>query len=266
MWFVELITLEDFGNGASIFIFINVIGSISGSANEFCSSFMHFSYLNTLNFFVKKVLIHWCSVFFIVLLQTVYKKISIISVKELNLITSGGKQIRKNTLKSSYIPLKLTQGEGMPLVFSSLIISFFHYLIWVILNPIVKNNSWFTLFSFFLVSMSIIIFFNTFYSLLVLKPNDIAENITKMTYSIPGIKEGNQSIQYLKQSIFRLAFLGGTFLLLPVFLSNFFSKKFQFNFLSNVNSLLFLTGLILEITLQLKGYLISEKYEEFKNF
>jgi preprotein translocase subunit SecY len=110
----------------------------------------------------------------------------------------------------------------------------------------------------------LVIFFSGFYSLLVLKPNDIAENLSKMAYNIPGVRQGNQTTQYLKQTVSRLAFMGGIFLAFLGFFPIILGNVFQFNIFKNVTSLLILIGVITDTTAQIRGYLISRNYEGFK--
>ena len=55
----------------------------------------------------------------------------------------------------------------------------------------------------------LVIFFSSFYALLVLKPKDLSENLTKMAYNVPGLKQGKETTQYFEQVISRLAFMGG---------------------------------------------------------
>jgi preprotein translocase subunit SecY len=91
-----------------------------------------------------------------------------------------------------------------------------------------------------------------------------AENLAKMAYNIPGIRQGNQTTQYLKQTISRLAFMGGVFLAFLAFFPVILGNAFQFNIFKNVTSLLILIGVITDTTAQIRGYLISRNYEGFK--
>ena len=72
-------------------------------------------------------------------------------------------------------------------------------------------TSFLTVFSFGL-NIILVVFFSSFYALLVLKPKDLSENLTKMAYSIPGLKQGKETTRHLEQVISRLAFMGGLFL------------------------------------------------------
>jgi preprotein translocase subunit SecY len=206
-------------------------------------------------------------VFIIILVQDAYKKINIVSAKQLNLNYSE-QTSRPNELKNSYIPIKLNQGGIMPLVFSSTIASFLYYPLQLFANSTLGMSLSFmpffmTTYSFVL-NIVLVIFFSGFYSLLVLKPNDIAENLAKMAYNIPGVRQGNQTTQYLKQTVSRLAFMGGVFLAFLAFFPIILGNIFQFNIFKNVTSLLILVGVITDITAQIRGYLISRNYEGFK--
>ena len=44
----------------------------------------------------------------------------------------------------------------------------------------------------------LVVFFSSFYALLVLKPKDLSDNLTKMAYNVPGLKQGRETTQYLE--------------------------------------------------------------------
>jgi preprotein translocase subunit SecY len=267
MWFAELITEESLGNGSSMIIFINIVGSIPNSFGEFSKKLTGSSYLETFFLVGQGLLIYLFIVFVIVLFQDAYKKINIVSAKQLNL-NSSDQVLQSGELKNSYIPIKLNQGGIMPLVFSSTIATFLYYPLQVFATSSVGISIGFmpailTGYSFVL-NIILVIFFSGFYALLVLKPNDISQNLAKMAYSIPGIRQGNQTTQYLKQTVGRLAFMGGLFLAFLAFFPLLLGNLFQFNLFKNVTSLLILVGVITDTTSQIRGYLISRNYEGFK--
>jgi len=267
MWFAELITEESLGNGSSMIIFINIVGSIPNSFEEFSKKLVSTSYLDTLVLIGQGILVYLFIVFIIVLFQDAYKKISIVSAKQLN-ISSLDQVSPSGELKNSYIPIKLNQGGIMPLVFSSTIATFLYYPLQLLVNSANIGTVSFmpvlmTGYSF-LLNIVLVIFFSGFYALLVLKPNDISQNLAKMAYSIPGVRQGNQTTQYLKQTVSRLAFMGGLFLAFLAFFPIVLANLFQFNLFKNVTSLLILVGVITDTTAQIRGYLISRNYEGFK--
>ena len=85
-----------------------------------------------------------------------------------------------------------------------------------------------------------------------------------MAYTIPGIRQGKQTTLYLENTVSRLAFMGGLFLAFLAFFPLLLGNFFQFNLFKNVTSLLILIGVITDVTSQIRGYLVSKNYEEFK--
>jgi preprotein translocase subunit SecY len=68
----------------------------------------------------------------IVLVQESYKKIDIVSARQLN-FNSAEKGSQGTELKNSYIPIKLNQGGIMPLVFSTTIATLLFYPLQIVL-------------------------------------------------------------------------------------------------------------------------------------
>ena len=120
-----------------------------------------------------------------------------------------------------------------------------------------------TLASFFL-NLVLVVFFSNFYSFLVLKPKDLSENLTKMAYSIQGLKQGKDTTQHIAQVISRLAFMGGLFLAFLAFFPILLGSFFKFTLFKNLTSLIILIGVITDVTSQVKVYLVSQNYESFK--
>ena len=113
-------------------------------------------------------------------------------------------------------------------------------------------------------NLILVVFFSCFYVSLVLKPKDMSENLGKMAYNIPGIRQGKETTKYLEKTINRLAFIGGLFLAFLAFFPLLIGNVFQFTFFKNLTSLLILIGVITDTTSQIRGYLISSRYEGFK--
>jgi preprotein translocase subunit SecY len=268
MWFAELITKENLGNGSSMIIFINIIGGLPASLTEFSASLKSSASLNNFFTFVAAYIVYLGIVGIIVLVQDSYKKVDIVSARQLNFNYLEQSSSTGSQLKSSYIPIKLNQGGIMPLVFSTTIATFLFYPLQIVLSKIsIIDGAQLTsvlTFASFVLNLFLIVFFSTFYALLVLKPKDLSENLTKMAYNIPGIKQGKETVQHLEQIISRLAFMGGIFLAFLAFFPILVGNLFQFNIFKNLTSLIILVGVITDVTSQVKGYLVSQNYESFK--
>ena len=266
MWFAELITNENLGNGSSMIIFINIIGSIPANYNEFVQNLTSTSSTTNIAIIATVFTLYLFIVCMIVLVQEAYKKIDIVSARQLN-FNSTEKGNQSTELKNSYIPIKLNQGGIMPLVFSTTIATLLFYPLQLVFTGLLaalgtQLTSFLTLVSFFL-NLILVIFFSSFYALIVLKPKDLSENLTKLAYSIPGFKQGKETTQYLEQVISRLAFMGGIFLAFLALFPFVLSGLFHFNIFKNLTSLVILVGVITDVSSQVRGYLISQNYESF---
>ena len=267
MWFAELITNENLGNGSSMIIFINIIGGLPASISEFTKNLNNASEPSNLLLIGSIFLAYITIVCIIVLVQDSYKKISIVSARQLN-FNSLGQGSQNLELKNSYIPIKLNQGGIMPLVFSTTVATLLFYPLQLGLTKLfsvsgVSLTNLLTLISFGL-NIVLVVFFSSFYALLVLKPKDLSDNLTKMAYAVPGFKQGKQTTQYLEQIISRLAFMGGLFLAFLAFFPFLLTTIFQISVFKNLTSLVILIGVITDVSSQIRGYLVSQNYESFK--
>jgi preprotein translocase subunit SecY len=265
MWFAELITKENLGNGSSMIIFINIIGGLPANLKEFASGLENSSSTNNFGAFLLAYGVYLIIVAIIILVQDSYKRVTIVSAKQLNFNYLD--QSSPNS-KYSYIPIKLNQGGIMPLVFSTTIATFLFYPLQLLLSKVfttggVSLSNLLTVSSFTL-NLVLVVFFSTFYALLVLKPKELSDNLTKMAYNVPGLKQGKETTRYLEQVISRLAFMGGIFLAFLAFFPLLVGNLFQFNIFKNLTSLIILIGVITDVTSQVKGYLVSQNYESFK--
>jgi preprotein translocase subunit SecY len=267
MWFSELITNENLGNGSSMLIFINIIGGLPANFTEFSTNLNSEGLGKNVLIICLTLVIYLFIVTAIILVQDSYKKVNIVSARQLNFnYLDQGQQTTE--LKNSYIPIKLNQGGIMPLVFSTTIATVLFYPLQLAVTSIfsIFGNSLtsiLTLFSFGL-NLILIIFFSSFYALLVLKPKELSQNLTKMAYTIPGRKQGNETTQYLEQIISRLAFMGGLFLAFLAFFPFLVGNIFQFNIFKNLTSLIILIGVITDVSSQIRGYLVAQNYEGIK--
>lgn len=266
MWFAELITNEQLGNGSSMIIFINIVGGIPANLGNLQAN------LATSNSFLIigfAYVIYLAIVSLIVIVQDSYKRVNIVSARQLNFNPESQPATQNSELKNSYIPIKLNQGGIMPLVFSTTIATFLFYpLQLAITGGLSLESSQITsilTFCSFALNIILVVFFSSFYALLVLKPKDLSENLTKMAYNIPGLKQGKETTQYLEQVISRLAFMGGVFLAFLAFFPFLLGNIFQFKLFSNLTSLIILIGVITDVSSQIRGYLVSQNYESFKN-
>nr|YP_010851078.1 SecY-type transporter protein [Aphanocladia stichidiosa]WGH13917.1 SecY-type transporter protein [Aphanocladia stichidiosa] len=253
MWFSEIITEYGIGNGASLLIFQNIVSNIPKNLQNYNANNQ-----NNLQIILLLLASSLAILVINIIIQDSKRKISIIASKHL------GEKDKLNT--QNYIPLKLNQGGIMPIVFASAAITLPQYFLINVNNSILKTalNTILSNNVLYLIFYSILILtFSYFYSSIILNTKDIAENLQKMGASIPNIRPGEETIQYLNKIINKLTFIGALFLFIIAQFPLIASKITQINILQGfgTTSLLILVGVAIETAKQIQTYIISEQYD-----
>nr|BDA97933.1 preprotein translocase subunit SecY [Chroomonas collegionis] len=259
MWFSEQITEKGVGNGPSLLIFINIISGLPKLLQQKAPSINGTNQLTELFILAFIFLLMIVGIIFV---QEGTRRIPIISAKQL-----GQKQ---GQTKTSYLPLRLNQGGVMPIIFASALLVLPSYLMQLTSNEIVltilslfspagPNKNIYLLFYFFL-----ILFFSYFYSSLVLNPSDVSQNLKKMESSIPGVRPGKATTDYLQKTLNRLTFLGALFLALIAVIPSVIESITNISTFKGLGatSLLILVGVAIDTSKQVQTYLLSKTYED----
>ena len=258
MWISEQITEKGIGNGASMLIFVNIISGLPKLIQKSSGSIESKS--NLFELFTLAV-IFLIMIIGIIFIQEGTRRIPVISARQL------GKGQLQN--KTSYLPLRLNQGGVMPIIFASAFLVLPAYVSQITTNPIIlsiatllspssTNKSIYLLFYFLL-----ILFFSYFYASLILNPSDVSKNLKKMESSIPGIRPGKATTDYLQKTLNRLTFLGALFLAFIALVPSLIESVTNISTFKGLGatSLLILVGVAIDTSKQVQTYLISKNYE-----
>lgn len=259
MWAGELITERGVGNGASLLIFLSIVSVLPRDlsltieqAQSGDRSFVAGVIMLTLVFLVMIV--------GIVFVQEGQRRIPIISARR-----QVGRRLYLE--KSSYLPLRLNQGGVMPIIFASTV-----FLLPVFLSNLLPGNgvliavsnylrpgTW----SYILVYFLLILFFSYFYASIIVNPVDMSQNLKKMGASIPGIRPGKATSDYIERVLNRLTFLGALFLGLVAIVPTAVEGATQVRTFQGLGatSLLILVGVAIDTAKQIQTYVISQRYE-----
>jgi preprotein translocase subunit SecY len=128
----------------------------------------------------------------------------------------------------------------------------------MLLSPNGGNKTLYLLFYFLL-----ILFFSYFYASLILNPADVSKNLKKMESSIPGVRPGKATTDYLQKTLNRLTFLGALFLAFIAVVPSIIENLTNISTFKGLGatSLLILVGVALDTSKQVQTYLISKNYE-----
>lgn len=259
MWFAELITNEDLGNGASMIIFINILGGLPANIGDLSAKSGN-SPTNNFLVIILGCLIYISIVAIIVLVQDSYKRVNIVSARQLN-FNYLEQSYSSSNYEDSYIPVKLNQGGVMPLVFSTTIVTSLLYPLQLKLAAAFSVECGqltnFLVPLTFILNLVLVIFFSTFYGILILNPKDLSDSLTKWEYNIPGLNQGKETIFYFEEIISRLSFMSGLFLAFLAFFPTLIGNFFQFTIFKNLTSLIILLGVTTDVTSQVNSFRYS---------
>jgi preprotein translocase subunit SecY len=262
MWASEVITERGIGNGASLLIFLNIVASLPKTLGD-TISFVETGEQKAVGQVIVLVLLFLLTTVGIVFVQEGMRRIPIISAR---------RQVGRRVLaeQRSFLPLRLNQGGVMPIIFAQAILSLPQLISQFSKNPGVANfvanylspgrsGSWF----YSLVQLVAIVFFSYFYSSLIVNPVDVSQNLKKMGASIPGIRPGKTTSEYVERVLNRLTLLGAVFLGLIAIIPSGIEQVLGIPAFRGLGatSLLILVGVAIDTSKQIQTYIISQRYE-----
>ena len=257
MWASELITERGIGNGASLLIFINIVATLpnalSQTINLARADSSNIGGIVALGFTFLAMIVG------IVFVQEGTRRIPIISAKR-----QVGRRLYRE--QKNYLPLRLNQGGVMPIIFASAVLilpaslrNFTQNLTVIQIANFFSPTSW----GYIPLYLAMILFFSYFYASLILNPVDLAQNLKKMGSSIPGIRPGKATSEYIERVLNRLTFLGALFLGLVAIVPTIVERATGVTTFQGLGatSLLILVGVAIDTSKQIQTYVISQRYE-----
>ncbi|MFA6388726.1 MAG: preprotein translocase subunit SecY [Patescibacteria group bacterium] len=263
MWLGELITEKNIGNGISIIIFAGIVARLPQATQQLLVSYDS-SQLPLVVFYLAVALV--------MIFGVVY-----ITEGQRNIPIATARQMRGQSLagRETHLPMRVNQAGVIPIIFAvSLVLIppiIGQYMAgtgigWLVTfgNGIVyafNNKLIYGLLYFFFVFV-----FTYFYTAVVFKPEQIAENLQKRGSFIPGIRPGKATIEYLQYVSNRLLLAGAVFLglvaVLPVIIQALISGSTN-SFIVGGTSLLIVVSVAIETVKQIEAQLQVREYEAF---
>ncbi|MEM1278818.1 MAG: preprotein translocase subunit SecY [Cyanobacteria bacterium P01_D01_bin.6] len=259
MWVGELITERGLGNGASLLIFLNIVSTLPRSLNQ-TIELAQSGDRNLVGGVIILLLVFLAMIVGIVFVQEGTRRIPIISARR-----QVGRKLYLE--QSNYLPLRLNQGGVMPIIFASAVLVLPLSLTQYVSNPtfvnFVSNYLNPTSLLYVALYLLLILFFSYFYASLVVNPEDMSRNLKKMGASIPGIRPGRATTDYLGRVLNRLTFLGAIFLGLVAVIPSAVESATRVQTFRGLGatSLLILVGVAIDTAKQIQTYVISQRYE-----
>lgn len=260
LWIGDQITKYGIGNGLSLLIMAGILQSMP---SVFVTAFKELVLAETFNsvigslLFGSFVVIYLLIIVGMVWIQLAERRVPIQYANRTN-SAYGGHQ--------NFLPIKINSAGVIPVIFASTLITIPVTIVNLIKNEAAINfvNSYIvnTTLTGFILYVVLIFFFGYFYTFLQMNPEEMSKNLSKSGAYIPGVRPGNDTIEYVSNVLSKLTIVGSLFLIIIAGLPILFSK---FSGLSSAvtiggTGLLIVVGVAIETYKQLESSLISRSH------
>ncbi len=172
--------------------------------------------------------------------------------------------------QTSYIPLRVNQASVMPIIFAQSVMLFPATMASFGIKPVfsqlaglLTRGDWL----YVGVYGGLIIFFTFFYTGIVFKPLDIADNLKKYGGFIPGIRPGRPTAEYLYDVMIKVSTIGAVFLaviaVIPMLMSKWLKIPYLVSQFFGGTGILIVVGVLLDTIRQIEGHLLMRHYDGF---
>ncbi|MEM1058329.1 MAG: preprotein translocase subunit SecY [Verrucomicrobiota bacterium] len=267
MWIGEQITDKGIGNGISLVITVNILGSLPGALAQ------GYEVLNPSDPGQQPV----SPLVVVVLLAFLFAVIAgtvALTQGTRRIAVNYAKQVRGNKMyggQSSYLPLKVNYSGVMPIIFAQSIILFpgmildfmFPSSLWA--RSIILSLQSGTLYYAFYGGM--ILFFSYFWVATMFNPVQIADDLKRNSGFIPGKRPGEATAKFLDYTMTRLTLAGAIFLMILALLPMLVQRNMGVPSLTaqffGGTSLLIIVGVMLDSMRQMETFLLQRHYDGF---
>lgn len=261
MWIGELMTEKGIGNGLSILILAGIVATFPRFLQQAIATFDQGQAMTLIAFIVIAVLT-------VVVVTVINEAVRNIPINYARHHTAGRLSRGVNT----QLPLRVAMAGVIPIIFAisvvlfpTMIAQFFvgartAWLASLAQDVIVWfSNGWVYGILYFLLVFG----FTYFYTGVIFRPDEMAENLQKQGAFIPGVRPGEPTERYLASTMNKILLLGATFLaaiaVLPVAMQPLTGSQ---NFVVGGTSLLIIVAVIIDVIKQTEAQIVSYEYEQ----
>ena len=266
MWIGERITDYGVGNGQSMIIFVGILSTAGMQIVAKIEQFGTDSHAI------------WDLVAFILVCAVIFFAIIYVDLSERKITVNYAKQIKGNKMyggQSSVIPIRISGGGVMPLIFAFSILSFPQMLssmFW----PGSGFDKWWTNWMsasatgwgavvYSLVLCILIFAFSFFYAQMQFNPEDIAKSIQQNGGFIRNVRPGKETKIYLEKVSNRITLFGAIYLSLVAFIPSvaFAWASFELVNVFSTTGILIVVSCAMEFEKQLQAQMMMKNYKGF---
>ena len=274
MWIGEQITEHGIGNGISIVLIINIISRIPSDLTSLYEQFIAGKIVAKaiLSAIIILVVIIG-TVVLVVYLQNAERKIPVQYSRKMQ----GRKQVGGN---STFIPLQVNTAGVIPVIFAQSLMQTPVIIVslvkgqngvegfWGEVLKVLSQSNWFKTDQFWytigaVIYILLIIAFAYFYTSITFNPLEIANNMKKQGGSIPGIRPGKPTSDYLQSVLNNIIFIGAIGLSIVAIIPIVFNGLFGANVSFGGTSIIIVVGVVIETLKQVESHMMVRNYKGF---
>ncbi|WP_445666781.1 preprotein translocase subunit SecY [Fodinibius sp. AD559] len=258
MWLGERISDRGIGNGISIIIMIGIIARLPASLiNEVTTK-------GNLIIVIVEIAALVLVIAACVLLTQGVRKVPVQYAKRV-----VGRKVYGGT--TQYLPLRLNAAGVMPIIFAQSIM-----FIPSTIGTFFPNNqtvqmltAWssdFTGITYSIIFGIIVVFFTYFYTAITVNPREMADTMKRQGGFIPGVRPGNQTVEFIDNILTKVTLPGSIFLAIIAIMPAIVARMGVtpgFALFYGGTSLLIIVGVALDTLQQIESHLMMRHYDGF---
>ena len=264
MWLGEQINTNGIGNGISILLFAGIVAQLPYTLSMLGQFWKLAGEGSTQFYFLVPlwIVIFVAIVWVITFMQDSERRIPIQYAKRVVGRKMYGGQ-------SSHLPIKVALGGVLPIIFASSILSIPGT---INLFAKVKDGFWGAFFNAFDTSgwlynvlyFILIIMFAYFYTTIQYNPIEMANNLKSNNGTIPGIRPGAPTADYIRNILSRITLIGALFLAVIALVTSIYGSATGMGRMAiGGTSIIILVGVALETVKQLESQMMMRHYKGF---
>lgn len=264
VWMGEQVDEKGIGNGISLIIFAGIVSRAPHLVTSFWSYIRLAMIGMTRYYFIVPLIIVMFAVVigFIVLMTEAERRIPVqYAQKVVGRKMYGG--------QSSHIPIKVNMSGVLPVIFSSSFLAIPSTIMnFANLNPegglykflsIFNYDHWFYAVMYFI----LIMLFNYFYVSVQYNPVEIANNLRQNSGTIPGIRPGKPTSDFISRVVGKITFIGGLFIALIAVMPIFVGAITKMNISLGGTTVIIVVGVALDTVRALESMMTMRHYKGF---
>lgn len=268
VWLGDQITNKGIGNGVSLLIFTGIVSNLPTSS---------ISTFNNLVDTSAKATDMWLGIAWYALFVVVYLSIVIFvvfnegAVRKIPIIYATSSNTTMRTKDQTHMPIKINSSGVIPVIFASSVLAAPRTIVsFMETSDVTKWIN--TIFNYqepvgFILYILMIIGFTFFYSNLQIDAEKISDDLKKNGGSIPGVRTGTDTKNYIKKVLNRITVVGSLSLCIiaaiPIITPVIWSQTANASLSLGGTGLIIVTGVALETVKQIKTHITRKEYHGY---